>query len=306
MSISGGTYEYPAPTTSASLGAKFDLSVLSALAYTSQDTAENTNYTLFRGNGTSTPHWSCGINGGSFNGPLTTMGTYSFTPSTAGVTPTNPHVTMLTADGATATTYYDGAFVNSGAYTAPTYAYGGGHRALIFGSMSKDVVTQQKTRPTLGLFWNRALSAAEVKIISNNPWQIFAPAQRNFWLPSATAGAYTITALAGTYAVLGQNASLLRSKLITPLAGAYLLSGQPASLSKGLVLLPAAGAYAINGQPAIITHTAAGAYLITALTGQYLVTGQTAVLTWAGGPSPAGNLQDYIELRSFTERRGFY
>jgi hypothetical protein len=127
------------------------------------------------------------------------------------------------------------------------------------------------------------------------------------FIPFPTAsGAYTITALAGTYAVLGQNATLLRSKLITPLAGAYLLSGQPATLSKGLVVLPAAGAYSINGQPAILTHTAAVAYLITALPGQYLVAGQTAVITWAGGPSPAGNLQDYIELRSFTERRGFY
>lgn len=126
------------------------------------------------------------------------------------------------------------------------------------------------------------------------------------FIPFPASGAYVITALVGTYAITGQNATLLRSKLITPLAGAYLLSGQPATLSKGLVLLPAAGAYAINGQPAIITHTAAGAYLITALPGQYLVTGQTAVLTWAGGPSPAGNLQDYIELRSFTERRGFY
>ena len=126
------------------------------------------------------------------------------------------------------------------------------------------------------------------------------------FIPFPVSGAYSITALTGTYAVLGQNASLLRSKLITPLAGAYLISGQPATLSKGLVLLPAAGAYVINGQPAILTHTAAGAYLITALTGQYLVTGQNAILTWAGGPSPAGNLQDYIELRSFTERRGFY
>jgi len=126
------------------------------------------------------------------------------------------------------------------------------------------------------------------------------------FIPFPASGAYAITALTGTYAVLGQNATLLRSKLITPLAGAYLLSGQPATLSKGLVLLPAAGAYVINGQPAILTHTAAGAYLITALPGQYLVTGQTAVITWAGGPSPAGNLQDYIELRSFTEKRGFY
>lgn len=31
--------------------------------------------------------------------------------------------------------------------------------------------------------WNRALSDAEIKSISNNPWQIFAPQQRNIWVP---------------------------------------------------------------------------------------------------------------------------
>ena len=104
------------------------------------------------------------------------------------------------------------------------------------------------------------------------------------FIPFPVSGGYTLTALVGT----------------------YLISGQPAILLHSRVLLPTAGTYAINGQPAILTHAGGGAYLITALKGTYLVTGQNAILTWAGGPSPAGNLQDYIELRSFTERRGFY
>ena len=185
VAVSGGAYEYPAPVTAADLGAKFDLAVLSALTYTSQTAAQNSNQTFFRGNGSSAPHWECGINGGTFNGPETKIGTYSYGPSTTGLSTLTPRITVLTADGTTATTYYDGAFVNSGAYTPPTYAYAAAtHRALIFGSVNGSLV-QQNTRPTLGLFWNRALSAAEVKIISANPWQLFAPIQRNFWIDVA-------------------------------------------------------------------------------------------------------------------------
>ncbi len=177
VAVSGGAYEYPAPVTAASLGAKFDLAVLSALTYTSQTVAENNNQTFFRGNGSSAPHWECGVNGGTFNGPETKIGTYSYGPSTTGLSTLTPRITVLTADGTTATTYYDGAFVNSAAYTPPTYVYdAANHRALTFGSVN-GISSQQNTRPTLGLFWNRALSAAEVKIISANPWQLFAPVQ---------------------------------------------------------------------------------------------------------------------------------
>ena len=33
--------------------------------------------------------------------------------------------------------------------------------------------------------WNRALSAAEIKSLSDNPWQIFAPQSRQIWVPTA-------------------------------------------------------------------------------------------------------------------------
>jgi hypothetical protein len=100
------------------------------------------------------------------------------------------------------------------------------------------------------------------------------------FIPFPVSGGYTLTALTGTYAVTGVAATILRSKVLLPVAGVYAITGQNATILRSKALLPLAGTYSINGQPAI--------------------------LTWAGGPSPAGNLQDYIELRSFTERRGFY
>lgn len=55
-------------------------------------------------------------------------------------------------------------------------------------------------RSSAALFWagatsfvaihNRALSAAEVKSLSDNPWQIFAPQSRQIWVPSDVTGAF--------------------------------------------------------------------------------------------------------------------
>jgi hypothetical protein len=100
------------------------------------------------------------------------------------------------------------------------------------------------------------------------------------FIPFPSAGAYLITALTGTYAVTGVAATILRSKLLLPVAGVYAITGQNATILRSKALLPLAGTYSINGQPAI--------------------------LTWSGTPTPVAILQDYIELRSFTEKRGFY
>lgn len=100
------------------------------------------------------------------------------------------------------------------------------------------------------------------------------------FIPFPASGAYVITALVGTYAITGQNATILRSKALLPLVGTYALTGQNATILRSKALLPLVGTYSINGQPAI--------------------------LTWSGTPTPVAILQDYIELRSFTEKRGFY
>ena len=72
---------------------------------------------------------------------------------------------------------------------------------------------------------------------------------------------YTLTCSAGAYAVAGQSANVLRSKLVTGLAGSYTVAGQPAG----------------------ITYTpVAGAYTITALAGSYSVSGKPATITKSG------------------------
>ena len=54
------------------------------------------------------------------------------------------------------------------------------------------------TEVYLALAWDRALSDAELKSISANPWQLFAPDSSRIWVPVAAGGDSTITQADGT------------------------------------------------------------------------------------------------------------
>jgi hypothetical protein len=91
---------------------------------------------------------------------------------------------------------------------------------------------------------------------------------------------YTLTALAGSYALTGVAATVSRSRLLTASAGAYVYTGQTATLLRSSLLTAQPGAYSLTGQSATLTFTAAaGAYVLTALPGSYEVTGSSATLT---------------------------
>lgn len=107
---------------------------------------------------------------------------------------------------------------------------------------------------------------------------------------------YTVIAESGGYALTGQAANLLRD-LITPAdPGAYALTGQAANLIRDLLIAADAGGYALTGQAAnllrdVITVADPGAYtlsgqaanlirdlLVAADPGAYALTGQAANL----------------------------
>jgi hypothetical protein len=127
------------------------------------------------------------------------------------------------------------------------------------------------------------LSPSERRAYAANPWQLFAPLPRRIFVgPSGAAGAYTLTANAGTYTLSGQTAALTRSKLLTANAGAYTLAGQTADLtwaaSSAYTLTANPGAYTLAGQTADLTWASPGAYVLTANAGAYTLSGQTAGL----------------------------
>jgi len=134
-------------------------------------------------------------------------------------------------------------------------------------------------------------------------------------------GGYTIAANNGSYAVTGQSASLLRSKVLSANNGSYTITGQSATLLRSKALSGDYGAYAVTGQSATLLRSKAlsGDYGVYTITGQsatlskgrfllgdsgtYGVTGQNAVITYSSITINTDQL--LVKLRSFTERRRF-
>jgi len=168
-----GAIGYPPPINSTAKEAKFDLNIVTALVVAVQDSPENANEILYRGNGSSSAGWAVGLHGGSFNGVYAVMGSWS-TAGTGAVSTTAPRVAVVRGDGSTASAFIDGVLVDSGSYTAPSYQYDTvNERRMIFGSLS-GLGKQNQSRPSLGLVWNRPLSDSDIRTISANPWQLFA------------------------------------------------------------------------------------------------------------------------------------
>ena len=94
----------------------------------------------------------------------------------------------------------------------------------------------------------------------------------------AAGGAYTLTALGGSYALTGQSATLLRSKRIVASGGAYAVAGASAALLRSKRLIASGGAYAWTGASAGLSRNRR----LTAQGGSYTYTGANAVITRVG------------------------
>lgn len=97
-----------------------------------------------------------------------------------------------------------------------------------------------------------------------------------YYPPTSTSSGYTLTAAAGSYALSGQAANLLKGRVLVCAAGSYALSGQAAILQKNSVLVAAAGSYTFSGQAANLLKGSA----LVASAGSYTFTGQAATLTY--------------------------
>jgi hypothetical protein len=208
------------------------------------------------------------------------------------------HIIVGTWDGASTTKLYRaGALRSSNTNVASIRSV----TSLVIGRES-NVVQYWNGGIALCATWFRELSAKEVFDVSNNPWLLFPPLPRRIWAPvSAGGGAYTITAAAGSYALAGKAAAVLKTRILSAAAGSYSLTGNAASVIKGRVLSASAGSYAVTGKAASIARRrvlsasagsyaytgksatiayapATGAYTLTAAAGSYAVTGASAAI----------------------------
>ena len=124
---------------------------------------------------------------------------------------------------------------------------------------------------------NVSRTADQVSLFYDRPWDLYRPVSRPVW--SIPTGAYTITAVKGSYSITGQTVNLLRNSIVSSEAGSIALSGLSTNLLKGFVLGAGAGSITLTG---FSTDLLKGS-LIGAEAGSIVLTGQDVTLVYSGG-----------------------
>ena len=138
----------------------------------------------------------------------------------------------------------------------------------------------------LSLVWNRALSDAEIKSLSDNPWQIFQPVNRAIWngFDSPAGGSpYTLTAEAGAVAIAGTATGLAFNRTLVADAGSAGIVGADAGLAFNRKLIADTANVPLAGADATLAFNRK----LTADTTNLAITGNDATLTFTpvGGPT---------------------
>ncbi|MBK7082279.1 MAG: hypothetical protein IPH55_16665 [Betaproteobacteria bacterium] len=105
-------------------------------------------------------------------------------------------------------------------------------------------------------FWDRALSADEVREVSLNPWQLFAPDSRRIYFGASGGGATTTTIepSKGSLAVAGYAPGIAQPRTIAPSKGAATLTGYAPGIEQDKAVAPAKGALTLTGYVPTLTQ----------------------------------------------------
>jgi hypothetical protein len=181
-----------------------------------------------------------------------------------------------------------------GSYTSPEVIFGYGGSAAGFAA-----TLASQFDLSLGIYWSRALTDAEILSLHQNPWQVF-KSPRRFIVPESGAVAYSLDTTPGSYALTGSSATTLYDRLVDTTAGSYSLTGSSATTLYDRLVDTTAGSYSLTGSSATtlydrLVDTTAGSYTLTgvsatldvvaALTldttpGSYTLTGSSATLEY--------------------------
>jgi len=179
-SLKGGMYTYQPPSVTYPYGSRFDLTIGSALIVASQDSEQNANIGIGRASTAGSQNWGIGLHSGSVDGAYGIWGTFASPLANHGTT-LQKRTVAITANGTTATLYYDANVVASGVYTMTAYDSSFRNRCFGFGSSDQGQDVSTATIATsVGFVWNRPLSAEEVTRLTQNPWQLFLSAKSIF------------------------------------------------------------------------------------------------------------------------------
>ncbi len=145
-----------------------------------------------------------------------------------------------------------------------------------------DGVTQLDGRLYYVPLFNVELSDAHKKELYENPWDIYAPQQRNIYVGVSSSGT-TIAPGAGTVVVLGLAPTIEQPQALTPDLGAVVLTGFVPVISQPQTIAPGLGAVVATGfAPAIVQ----GSSLMPGLA-SIVVQGLAPSITQSTGIAPA-------------------
>ncbi len=102
-----------------------------------------------------------------------------------------PSLLILTGNSAGTYTYLDGTAIET---TAGAPVAQSNSRLVLGGERAANAGYATKTRIYLYAHLTQRLTAGEVAALSANPWQLFAPAERRIWVPSAGGSLPTLSA----------------------------------------------------------------------------------------------------------------
>lgn len=136
----------------------------------------------------------------------------------------------------------------------------------------------------LFLYFNRKLSAVEIKSLSDNPWQIFKSQSRRIWVAAAGGGdaTATITGVSGSAQVGTVSTSGNASVSLPGASGAGSVGNVVASVSAATAITGVNGA----GQVGNTTQTGAANVAVSTVAG----TGQVGTVSASGIGAPDGNV----------------
>lgn len=158
--------------------------------------------------------------------------------------------------------------------------------------------------------WERAISDAEVALVSANPYAVLgAGLSPNQNAVGSIANAYVLTADAGSYALTGVAAATRAARVLTAAAGSYNLTGVAAGLVRARTLTAVSGSYSLTGvaaglRAARTIAAAAGAYNLTGVAAG-LKSGRTLACS-AGAYALTGVAAGLAAARRITAAAGAY
>ena len=206
----------------------------------------------------------------------------------------------VTYSGTTGSLYINGQFYASG-----TQAIGVPDSGTFTLGQDGTGWTGAVFRSPLGVMWNRALTAAEIARLSENPWQIFQPIRRPVFYGAAEAGSdLNITGILGTATASSFTAAVDRQLAIAGSVGTATASGFTSKVDRQLAIAGSLGTATSSGFTATVelagTLNIAGSLAVAAADGFNANIDRQLAIAASFGQSVADGFAATIDTSSTT------